>query len=280
MNRTTISAGLHQTRVNLVNDLLSPAILGHLLFPCMAAVFALLMRNTELEQTTISIGQFMLPGWLTLSVVGGGLIGVASTIMMEKEDGTLLRMKTLPSGMQAHVLGKVLHSTATTMLSLVLTVVLMAAIIPDVVRMGPSGWLGLLGYTALGLLAVLPFGALVGALMRSMMTLSFSSIVIYVLMGASGLFFPISLLPTWGQWLTQVFPPYWIGLGMRSAMLPAEAAVLEFGGSFRTVPTLVVLGLWATVGLVLAPRALRRMVRGVSGSQMAKARERVLARGY
>lgn len=280
MNRTTIRAGLRQAGVNLRGDLLSPAILGHLLLPTLAAVFALVMRGSTMDQAATTVGQFMLPGWLTLSLVSGGLIGVTATIMMEKEDGTLLRMKTLPGGMQGYVLGRTVHTVAVTLFTLVLTIVPVAIIIPDVVRIGPGGWLGLLGYTALGLLSVLPFGALVGALLRNMVTLSVCSLMLYVLMGVSGLFFPIGLMPTWAQWTLQIFPPYWIGLGMRSVMLPAEAAVLEVGGSFRTVETLVVLGIWAGAGLVFAPRALRRMVRGVSGSQMAKARERILARGY
>ena len=48
MNRTTIRAGLRQAGVNLRGDLLSPAILGHLLLPTLAAVFALVMRGSLL----------------------------------------------------------------------------------------------------------------------------------------------------------------------------------------------------------------------------------------
>ena len=52
------------------------------------------------------------------------------------------------------------------------------------------------------------------------------------------------------------------------------------GESWRTVETFGVLGIWALVGLVLAPIVLRRMIRGVTGSNVQAARERMLSRGY
>ena len=35
----------------------------------------------------------------------------------------------------------------------------------------------------------------------------------------SGIFYPITHLPVFLQWTGQVFPMYWLGLGMRSALL-------------------------------------------------------------
>jgi ABC-2 type transport system permease protein len=78
------------------------------------------------------------------------------------------------------------------------------------------------------------------------------------------------------QGIAQVFPIYWIGLGMRSAFLPPEAATIEIGNSFRTGWTVLVLAAWAVVGLALAPRVLRRMARRTSGSQVQAARDAAL----
>ena len=63
-------------------------------------------------------------------------------------------------------------------------------------------------------------------------------------------------------------------------VLPAEAVALEIGASWRTLEMLGILGVWVAISLVLAPLLVRRMIRGVSGSDVAKARERMLARGY
>jgi ABC-2 type transport system permease protein len=71
---------------------------------------------------------------------------------------------------------------------------------------------------------------------------------------------------------------YWLGLGMRSALLPDSAVVVEIGQSWRPWATLGVLAAWAVIGLVLAPILLRRMARRESGSSVAARRERALQR--
>ena len=77
----------------------------------------------------------------------------------------------------------------------------------------------------------------------------------------------------WVQVVAQVFPMYWIGLGMRSAFLPDAAAAQEIGGSWRTAETVAVLGAWAVVGALVTPVLLRRMARRQTGSQVEAARE-------
>jgi DNA-binding XRE family transcriptional regulator len=78
--------------------------------------------------------------------------------------------------------------------------------------------------------------------------------------------------------LAQFFPVYWLGLGMRSALLPDALASVEIGQSWRQLETLGVLGAWAVAGLVLAPIILRRMARRESGSSVEARRQRALQR--
>ena len=94
-----------------------------------------------------------------------------------------------------------------------------------------------------------------------------------LLAGISGIFFPIQQLWGWVQAVAQVFPMYWLGLGMRSAFLPDSAAALELGESWRTAQTVLVLGTWAVVGALVTPMVLRRMARRQTGSQVQAARE-------
>ena len=96
-----------------------------------------------------------------------------------------------------------------------------------------------------------------------------------VLAGISGIFYPIQQLWGWVQVVAQAFPMYWLGLGMRSAFLPDEAAALESAaaghpGDGRRP------GVGPSSG-VLTPMVLRRMARRQTGSQV-EARRR--ARGH
>ena len=94
----------------------------------------------------------------------------------------------------------------------------------------------------------------------------------------SGIFYPITHLPVFLQWAGQVFPLYWLGLGMRSALLPNALAAVEVGHSWRHLATFGVLSAWAIAGLVLAPVVLRRMARRESGSNVAARREKAMRR--
>jgi ABC-2 type transport system permease protein len=76
----------------------------------------------------------------------------------------------------------------------------------------------------LGLLATAPIGAIIGALVKSSgagFGLTFFPLA--ALVAISGIFYPISALPAWVQWIAQVFPVYWLGLGLRSVFSPAAA---------------------------------------------------------
>ena len=96
------------------------------------------------------------------------------------------------------------------------------------------------------------------------------------LAAVSGIFYPITHLPVFLQRTGQVFPLYWLGLGMRSALLPNAMAAVEVGHSWRHLATFGVLSAWAVAGLVLAPVVLRRMARRESGSNVAARREKAM----
>ena len=143
----------------------------------------------------------------------------------------------------------------------------------------PAGWLTLAWVLVLGLLATLPLGAVLGSLFPSQR--SAGPVWILLLGGLaaiSGIFYPITHLPTVLQWTGQAFPMYWLGLGMRSALLPNAMATVEIGHSWRHVATFGVLSAWAVAGLVLAPVVLRRMARRESGSNVAARREKAMRR--
>lgn len=215
-----------------------------------------------------------------MSLIGSGVVGVAGQLMTERDDGTLLRAKTVPHGMVGHLLGNILVAIGVSVVPLLIVLALAATFVDGVTPTTLSGWLTFSWVAVLGLLAVLPIGAVLGAWLRNAMMLGWSSLVIYGVMALSGVFYPLAALPGWLQTIGQLAPTYWFGLGLRSALLPAEAVALELGQSWHTGQTVAALVVWSGIGLGLAPVALRRMARRQSGSRVAAAREQVLARGY
>jgi ABC-2 type transport system permease protein len=198
----------------------------------------------------------------------GGLLGMAAALTMEREDGTLLRMKATPNGMLGYVIGKVISQAGMT-IALLLLVLAPSSFLFEGLGLGtPSSWLTLAWVLALGLAATLPIGAIVGSRFTNTQSLGFVTLLITGLMGISGIFYPITVFPAWLQWIGQAFPIYWLGLGMRSALLPAAMAAAEVGGSWRHLETVVMLTIWTGIGFAGAPIVLRRMARRQSGSRL------------
>jgi ABC-2 type transport system permease protein len=141
-----------------------------------------------------------------------------------------------------------------------------------------GSWLTLTWVVGLGLVATLPIGAVIGSLFSNPRNMGIVMLPTMGLVAASGIFYPITNFPVWLQGLAQVFPIYWLGLGMRSALLPPTLATVEIGGSWRHLEMAGVLGAWAVLGLMVAPIVLRRMARRESGSHVAARREKALQR--
>jgi ABC-2 type transport system permease protein len=203
---------------------------------------------------------------------------MSQLLTVEREDGTLLRAKATPNGMLGYLVGKIVTVAGGLVIDLAIVLVPGMFIINGLEYGRPSSWLTLAWVVVLGLVATLPLGAIFGSLISSSRSLGLIMLPIMGMIAISGIFYPITAMPQWLQWVAQVFPIYWLGLGVRSALLPDSAAVVELGESWRHLETVAVLGAWAVLGLVVAPVVLRRMARRESGSSVAARRDKVMQR--
>lgn len=280
MNKTrhAIRAGLRRGWTEFKLSIKSPQDQGFYLF--MAAgvfLFLFLNRNSEVEGTSLLYPTIALPSIFGALITFGLVIGPGYSLSMEREDGTLLRAKAVPHGMLGYVSGQILtHSLG--LVPMFLVILVPGLIVFDgLMSRGFTGWLTFLWVVALGLLATIPLGIILGSLVPSVQKMgTWGMLPVMGLAAISGIFFPMQALWGWVQGLAQVFPMYWLGLGMRSAFLPDAAAALEIGGSWRTLETVVVLVAWAVVGMTLAPRVLRHMAQRISGSFVEAARQQAL----
>lgn len=276
----TLRVGLRRGLIEFRNVLRAPADAGWYIVGSVVVVVAVwFTRNEVFEGSELPLPLFFLPGVLAMQLVFTASFGTATVLATEREDGTLLRSKSLPNGMAGYVLGLTVRGMLETVLSLLIVLVPATVLVPALWSKGPVAVLGLLGFLLLGLLATLPIGLVVGSVFRSPRAVGgWGMLVIVGLTVISGIFAPVTAMPGWLQIVAQLFPMYWLGLGMRSALLPDQMAVLEVGESWRVLETFGVLGLWAVVGLVLAPTLLRRMARRESGSAIEQRRQAALQR--
>ncbi len=275
---TAIRAGVARAGIELKHTLTSPQELWTYLFmPLALIVTVYFMRGAKVPGTTFSLGARTLPSAVGMGIAFGGMVTMMMQLTVEREDGTLLRAKAIPRGMLGYLVGKVTLVSSMTLLGVLLQLPAMVAV-GGLNLSSPGAWSSLLGIAVLGLLAVMPLGAIFGSLISNPQNLGLVMFPVMGLVATSGIFYPITNFPVWLQWIAQVFPIYWLGLGMRSALLPDSLATVEIGHSWRHLETFGVLGLWAVLGLVLAPIVLRRMARRESGSAVDARRQRALQR--
>ncbi|MET8846955.1 ABC transporter permease [Amycolatopsis sp. NPDC004625] len=279
MNPVALRAGLargwiefKQTWTNLDD------VIGQVVFVLLFLGTLFFMRNATLPGTSFSLGAATVPGVLGAGIVFQGLTGAAGYLAVDREDGTLLRAKATPNGMLGYLVGK------TTALSLAQLAAMAAVLVPCLFAfsaLAPDGvwsYLHLLGVLVIGMAATMPIGAALGSLATSPRAIGLITLPVMGMGAISGIFYPITALPGWLQDVAQVFPMYWLGLGMRSALLPDAAVVVEIGQSWRPVATVAVLLAWAVLGFALAPVLLRRMARREAGSSVAQRRQKAMQR--
>ncbi|WP_433297144.1 ABC transporter permease [Actinoplanes sp. CA-030573] len=275
---STLRNGVTRGGIELRQTLTTPTDLWAYLFPAvilLATVF--FMRGAHVPGTTFSLGASTLPSVLGMGLAFGGLLTVAQQLVVEREDGTLLRAKATPNGMSAYLIGKAVVVGGMTLISMLIQLVPGLLVVGDGLRVTATGWLMLALLIPLAFLATMPIGAVVGALFENPRNMGLVVLPIFGLVAISGIFYPITALPGWVQAVGQLFPMYWLGLGMRSVFLPDSMSAVELTHSWRHLETFGVLAFWTVLGLTLAPVILRRMARRESGSAVAARRERALA---
>jgi ABC-2 type transport system permease protein len=280
MNPTTTalrmgwSRGLIELRQSFTNG---GDLWGHFFWPVLMLIITFFLRDFSLGSTGFSLSTLAAPSILGMNAAMA-MVSMSQQLIAEREDGTLLRAKATPNGMLGYLVGKIVSVAGGLIVDLAIFLIPGLLIVPGLTAGGPGSWLTLIWVLALGLVATLPIGAVLGSVFTSTRSQGLITLPILAVIAISGIFYPITSMPQWIQGAAQVFPVYWLGLGMRSALLPGSAAGIEIGDSWRHLETIGVLGGWAVLGLLLAPVVLRRMARRESGSSVAERREKALRR--
>src|SRR5215469_10388863 len=239
----TLRAGLTRGLIELRQSFTGTMLISQVFWPLVTLVAIFFLRDRSVGIGRYSLGRFILPGVLGMFVALGMFLEL-QYLAADREDGTLLRAKATPYGIRGYLIGKIVTVSGTILAYLLILVIPGWFIVGGLDIGGLHAWLTLAWVLILGFVATQPIGAILGALISSPRSAGYLSLLVLGLIAISGIFYPITALPQWLQWIAQAFPIYWLGLGMRSALLPAAAVGVEIGGSWRPVVTAAVLGAW------------------------------------
>ena len=229
----------------------------------MLAIFATVFGGDDgeafrVDGVSVPFTQYFLPGMLAAGIMLSSFQSLAISISIERDDGTLKRLRGTPMPPVSYFLGKIGLVLATSLAQIALLLVFAALVfdVPmpsDVSRLLTFGWIFALG-TAAGTVLGIAFSSVPrsGRSAPAVVTP-----VVLVLQFVSGVFFAFNDLPMWMQRVAEIFPLKWMAQGMRSVFLPPELEAGEVSGSWQHGSAVLVLTTWLLVGLVLCLRTFR-----------------------
>ena len=254
----TIRIGLLRSRLELKQFLRQrESVVFTLFFPVILLfIFGSVFQDTIAPGVTFS--QYFVAGMVASGLVNTGFQQLAITIPMERDDGTLKRLRGTPMSVTSYFIGKALLVTILMIIQTALLLFFGTALFglnlpTDMNSWWTFTWLIILGSacsTVLGIaFSVVPkTGRGASAVV---------SPIVIILQFFSGVFFVFTSLPTWMQQFAALFPLKWLTQGMRSVFLPDDFASQEVAGNWEIGRTALVLFIWLLVGLVLAIKTFK-----------------------
>lgn len=228
-----------------------------LAFPIiLLAIFGSVFKTTLAEGVTFS--QYFVAGMIASGLVNTGFQQLAITIPMEREFGSLKRLRGTPMHVASYFIGKSLL----VLVSMAIQVVLLLA--GGMIFFGvqlpsdPYKWFTFTWLIVLGSAASTALGIAFSSVPKSGRGASaVVSPVVIILQFFSGVFFVFTDLPGWMQQVAAIFPLKWMTQGMRSVFLPDSFALREVAGTWETERTFLILMAWLVAGIFLAIRTFK-----------------------
>lgn len=254
----TLRIGLLRSQIELKQFMRQrESVVFTLFFPVILLfIFGTVFKDSIAPGVTFS--QYFVAGMIASGLVNTGFQQLAITIPMERDDGTLKRLRGTPMSVSSYFIGKALLVTflmiiQTAMLLFFGSVVFDLNLPSDLMLWWNFTWLVLLGSacsTILGIaFSVVPKSGRGASAVVSP--------IVIILQFFSGVFFVFTSLPSFMQQLAAIFPLKWLTQGMRSVFLPEEFATQEVAGSWELGKTAIVLSIWLILGLLFAVKKFK-----------------------
>jgi ABC-2 type transport system permease protein len=223
-------------------------------FPAMLLVLlASIMDGTYDNLPNMTASQVFAASMIAYGIVSTAFLTIGVGIVLDRENGTLKRLRGTTLTPTAYFIGKIILVTVSTVAAVVLLLAIGTLFFDLKLPSGAGRWLTFSWLLALSIVACTLLGIAASALVRSAKSAStILTIPVVALQFLSGIFVhPITGLPDWMVATSSILPVKWMGQGFRSVFLPDAAAQYEAAAAWEPGRTALVLGAWCVVGLVL-----------------------------
>jgi ABC-2 type transport system permease protein len=228
-----------------------------LLFPVLLLlIFGSVFKDEIAPGVTFS--QYFVAGMIASGLVNTGFQQLAITIPMERDDGTLKRLRGTPAPASSYFIGKIILVFVSMSIQVVLLLIFGVLLYGITLPSDGAHWITFVWVMILGLISSTLLGIAFSSVPKSGRGASaVVSPIVIILQFFSGVFFVFTQLPSWMQNFAAIFPLKWLTQGMRAVFLPESFAAQEVAGSWELGKIALILGVWSIAGFFLALKTFR-----------------------
>lgn len=203
-------------------------------------------------------GQFFLPTLMAFGIMSTSFTNLGVGIAVDRDDGTLKRLRGAPMPAAAYFLGKILLVLVTGLAAMALMLTIGALVFGVSLALSPGrwvtfAWVVVLGMTSFALLGIAA-SSLAGSGRNAGAVVNLPFILLQFI---SGVFIPFGQLPENVQLIGSFFPAKWFAQGLQSVFLPDAYLTVTPYDSWQHGMTALVMGAWCVGGLVLCLTTFR-----------------------
>jgi ABC-2 type transport system permease protein len=228
-----------------------------LLFPVLLLlIFGSVFKDEIAPGVTFS--QYFVAGMIASGLVNTGFQQLAITIPMERDDGTLKRLRGTPAPASSYFIGKIILVFVSMSIQVILLLIFGVLLYGITLPSDAAHWINFIWVMLLGLISSTLLGIAFSSVPKSGRGASaVVSPIVIILQFFSGVFFVFTQLPSWMQNFAAIFPLKWLTQGMRAVFLPDSFAAQEVAGSWELGKIALFLGIWSIAGFFLALKTFR-----------------------
>ena len=250
--------GLHRGNIEIRQFIRQrESVVFTIFFPIvLMAIFGSIFKDTIAPGVTFS--QYFVAGMIASGLVNSGFQQLAIIIPMEREFGSLKRLRGTPMPASSYFIGKALLVLASMFTQVIL--LLLGGVLFFGIHLPTSAgkWIIFTALIILGTASSTALGIAFSAVPKSGRGASaVVSPVVIILQFFSGVFIIFTQLPGWMQQIAAIFPLKWLCQGMRSVFLPESFASQEVANSWETGRTMLILLAWLVAGMAIALRTFK-----------------------
>ncbi|QVI66565.1 ABC transporter permease [Cellulomonas fengjieae] len=254
-----VSMGLARGRVEILQFFRQrDAVVFTFAFPAFLMAMLGLIFTEPHPGTPVSLRLVLAASIIAYGIVSTAFMSTGIGVAVDRDDGTLKRLRGTPVTATAYLLGKLMLVVVVTLgeVALLLTVAVLAfglELPTDPGRWATFAWLLVLSTTSCTLLGI-GFSALARSARSATAVMNVPAVALGFV---SGIFVHILALPDAMVTVASFFPLKWMGQGFRAVFLPDTMAAFERARSWELGRVAIVLGVWTVMGLALCLATFR-----------------------